>query len=164
MEEWWLHHWWEKTGKKAESVYFVDKRRLSLWFWLQVWLSLVQHSLQGGYSLEMENRYSHLFLMDMEWGKKLPHVLILLWKGRHWRRKRQTVQRRRRHFVRWVKSNVENWKQMVNILNLSQAPLVTILTSRGKERWVGVMVGMAMAMLWQNRSSWRYTFDFKGIV
>ena len=159
-----MEEWGEKTRKKAESVYCFDKRRLSFWFWLPVWSRLVQHSLQGGYCLEMKSATVTSFWRIWIWrGGKLSHVLILLWKGRHWRRKMQTVQRRRCHFVRWVKSNVENRKQMLNILNLSQAPLVTILTSRGKERWVGVMVGMAMAMLWQNRSSWRYTFDFKGI-
>ena len=62
--------------------------------------------------------------------------------------------------IRWWKLKTD----FLNISNLSQAPLVTILTSRGKERWVGVMVGKAMAMLWQNRSSWRYTFDLRGIL
>ena len=40
---------------------------------------------------------------------------------------------------------------------------MTILTSRGRERWVGRVVigGMAIAMLWQNRLNCRYTFKDK---
>ena len=52
-------------------------------------------------------------------------------------------------------------KKKEQIMNLSQGPLATILTRIGKERcagrgWRG---GIAMPMLWQNRSNCRYTFQ-----